>query len=479
MELLSIVNTRKVGIPICIGIILVSAFLAVFRLGTEPFIDYDEAIYAQVVHDTVAAGDLLTMHQGDSTWFDKPPLYFWEARSWAAILGETELAYRLPAALAFVASVGLVMLIASAVSADYVVAILAGLILLTMGSYLEASRQLRLDVPTTAASLLALFCFIKGRSDSRWYLGTGIGIALGVMTKSVIGLAYGPVFIIWSLVYREWSWLKDKYVWAASALGLALLAPWHLYESINYGGQFWYGYFFHNVVDHVTTNVNGGDASVFDYLSVLFQYNEPWMALFVLSAIWVAINHKRLSREIVVFYLSATVLLIVFSIAQTKTSYYLISAYPLIALSLAFVGRYTLKWLAATRMKTAFIVGTFLIVGALVSTVFVGFHLVYPDFVIIDGIKSEEAQIGKLMKEKNSPMDVYTFDYSYWDTIHYYSGGKNVHMLVPDQVLPTSMFLVILNEVVANVNFPDEFSRRLKVDYKGQYLTLFEFDQSQ
>ena len=172
------------------------------------------------------------------------------------------------------------------------------------------------------------------------------------------------------------------------------------------------------------------------------------------------------------------VLLLVFSLAQTKTSYYLISVYPLMALSLAFSGSYALQRLSATRRRTAFIAGSFLIVGALVNTVFVGFHLLYPDLVLIDDVKREEAQIGRLAKEKNSPMDIYAFDYSYWDTIHYYSGGKNVHNLVPDQVLPISMVLVMANEVVDNVKFPEEISNHLKVDYRGQYVTLFEFDQS-
>jgi 4-amino-4-deoxy-L-arabinose transferase-like glycosyltransferase len=206
---------------------------------------------------TVKSGQMMTMRQGESTWFDKPPVYFWETMGSIAVLGKSEFTYRLPAALAFIASAALVMLIVFTVTEDYLVTALAGVILLTTGPYLEASRQLRLDVPTTMASLFALFCFIKGRSNSRWYLGTGAGVALGVMTKSIIGLAYAPVFVLWSFFHREWSWLKDRYTWLSAGLGLLIVAPWHLYESMNYGGAFWYGYFFHNVVDHVTYNVNG------------------------------------------------------------------------------------------------------------------------------------------------------------------------------------------------------------------------------
>jgi hypothetical protein len=44
--------------------------------------------------------------------------------------------------------------------------------------------------------------------------------------------------------------------------------------------------------------------------------------------------------------------------------------------------------------------------------------------------------------------------------------------------MPLHMYLVILTLVVANINFPPELASRLKTDFKGQYLTLFEFDQS-
>jgi hypothetical protein len=87
--------------------------------------------------------------------------------------------------------------------------------------------------------------------------------------------------------------------------------------------------------------------------------------------------------------------------------------------------------------------------------------------VLIDDVKREEAQIGKMIKRNGTPMDVYTFDYSYWDTMHYYSGGKDIHNLELDQIVPQKMFFVMLNGVIDNVTFPEEFASRLKVDYKG------------
>ena len=39
----------------------VIAFLFLFRLGSQAFIDYDEATYAQVVKETVASGQFLPL----------------------------------------------------------------------------------------------------------------------------------------------------------------------------------------------------------------------------------------------------------------------------------------------------------------------------------------------------------------------------------------------------------------------------------
>src|SRR5262245_40023500 len=132
---------------------VVSCFLFLYQLGEHSFVDYDEASYAQVIDNTLSSGNLLTLNRLGNLWFDKPPLYYWSSMVVGTFVEHKEIAYRLPSAIAGILSVVLVMLIAYELTESYVAAIIAGAILCTSPLFLEAGRQLRLDVPVTAAIL--------------------------------------------------------------------------------------------------------------------------------------------------------------------------------------------------------------------------------------------------------------------------------------------------------------------------------------
>ena len=241
---------------ICL-IIVVSFSLFLFQLGSHAFIDYDELTYAQVIDNTLQSGTVLTLSRHRSPWFDKPPLYYWSAMAAGNLFENKEIAYRLPSALTGILSVVLVMLIAFELTESYVAAIIAGAILCTSPLFLEAGRQLRLDVPVTAAILFAVYSFIRGLKDPRWYMGVGVGIALGILTKSVIGLFPLGFIFFWAVVHRSSGFLKSAYFWIGMALMLAIAAPWHIYLSILYGRAFWNTYLFTTVINRAAKNVLG------------------------------------------------------------------------------------------------------------------------------------------------------------------------------------------------------------------------------
>src|SRR5437667_4681191 len=73
-----------------------------FRLGGTPLLDPDEPVYGQIAREMAHSGQWLTPHLGGRPWFDKPPLFYWASAASMALLGPTELAARLPSALAAV-----------------------------------------------------------------------------------------------------------------------------------------------------------------------------------------------------------------------------------------------------------------------------------------------------------------------------------------------------------------------------------------
>jgi len=80
-------------------IVVLACLIFLYQLGAPALWDYDEAIYAQVMHDTAASGDYFSLQALGGSWFEKPPLYFWAGMTAGSFIPSKEFAYRLPAAL--------------------------------------------------------------------------------------------------------------------------------------------------------------------------------------------------------------------------------------------------------------------------------------------------------------------------------------------------------------------------------------------
>src|SRR2546426_11641811 len=70
-----------------------------WRLGYPSFWDPDEAIYAQVTREMLAARDWLAPRYNDAPFFDKPILFYLLQMGSFTLLGTTEFAARLVPAL--------------------------------------------------------------------------------------------------------------------------------------------------------------------------------------------------------------------------------------------------------------------------------------------------------------------------------------------------------------------------------------------
>lgn len=80
-------------------IVLVVAFIMLFKLGTVPLLDPDEPVYAQTAMEMLASNDFISPRIYGDFWFDKPPMYYWLVAGMIKIFGQTELAARLPSAI--------------------------------------------------------------------------------------------------------------------------------------------------------------------------------------------------------------------------------------------------------------------------------------------------------------------------------------------------------------------------------------------
>jgi len=471
-------NKKKYRWIFFLALMAIGAFFLLFRLGDLPFADYDETSYALIISEAIANKDYLSFTHLGHDYFEKPPLYFWLAIGSSKIFSPPEFAMRLPSVLFCLLAIVFTWLMVLYLTENKTAAFLAGLALILTGEFIFASRQIRMDVPVAAAILFSVYCFVRGLGKPKWFLGIGIGVAAGFLFKNVIGLFSLPIILIFAFVCKKWSWLKSGYFWLSAVIALALLAPWHIYQTLKFGQEFWRGYFLQHVLGRFSEPIIGGQISIFHYIKYLFMLVEPWMVVFVLVLLWYIFKRAwRIDKAPLAFLGGAIFIFAVFSIAQTKLFYYLEPIYPfiIIFITLTILLIYDSWQKPASDKKKifAFFIGLLIVIGLInlywqVFDLRKGFTDEYPT-------AQEEMRMGQYLLEHPSPAKVYAFNWLYLETLRYYSQGREISVLVNTlDVDDESFFLIMPSQFFKLYEFSPEFLEMTDIVYQGIKLTMFE-----
>lgn len=472
--MLSAKDTRW-GLVLCFAVAIFSSAFFLFGLGDNAFKDFDEGVYATVIEEAIQSGDIFTFTRHGELWFEKPPLYIWSSLAAHKIFSSPEFAYRLPSALAGIISIVLVMLIAYEVTKNLYVGATAGAVLTVTPAFLEAARQVLLDVPVTVAVLLAAYCFLRGHTYSRWFVGVGIAIGIGILIKSVIALLAGIFILAWSVFYREYRWIKKSYVWIGVILGACIVAPWHIYEHLRYGAVFWDSYLNTHVVKRFLGDLLGGTSSNRSYFTYFLQTSLPWSVLLIpasMVAVWQR-NAPTMKAALVMLF-TAVSIFVLFLIADTKIAYYLVPAYPFVALFVALGGYALYESVSENRRKVLLaILGILTLLGA-INTVFIGFRFSGP-LALPWAIANDERAIGRALSSIENTEPVYTYAHPYQESLRYYSKGRVYDVMKEDQELTRPFYLVIPRPVLVSNPFPPELAAHFTLEYTGATTALLHF----
>lgn len=454
-------------------LIVASLFLGLFRLGALPLIDSDEATYARVFHESVQRGDFLSLTKRGEPWLEKPPLHFWMMALSSTVFGENEFGLRLPAALLMLAAIILTYLITLRLVNDWKSAAFSAAILLTVGAFLDAGRQIRMDVPVTACILFSIYCFILAMEEPRWFLGFAAGVALGVLAKSVIGFFPIPIALIFAAVYKKWDWLKSGWLWLGAAVFLIIALPWHIYEYAKFGNEFLRTYWGYHIFQRFSEPILGGSNDNLFYLKNIFTQTQPWILAFAV-AVFIFIFKYRKSifkqkTELFVF-ISAIFVAAVFLIAKTKLFYYLVPAYPFMAIFIALIFTPLIQF-----KKYLLIFAVLLISGIGATALQIFYPITFDSLTFPNGVVSkyslavDEKNIAQLVE--NSRLPIYLYNWPYRDTLSYYGNAPEFFVVKNTEIPPAPSFL-LMPTVFANPNFQD--TQNLQLIYSGKTGSLFK-----
>jgi 4-amino-4-deoxy-L-arabinose transferase-like glycosyltransferase len=327
---------------ISIGVLILALVLLFYRLGDGSLHDWDEAIYAQVAREMAVADTWTSLTWNGLPFLHKPPLYFWLTALTYKMIGVSEFAARLWAAI-FGFGIVVLTFVLGVRMRSWVVGATAALLLLVVDqgyysywwNFLSLSRVGMLDTALTFWIMVALLLVWEAERRPALIALTGLPVGMAVMTKAWPGLLAAAIPVVFWLITAQ---LRSNAMasWAVAALlAVMVILPWHLWQYAVHGPPFLHEYVGVNLTGRLFQAFEGNTGGVLDYLDLLRRGFSIWGYLWPLACLWAAWKaFARGDRRSWLLLVWITLPLLLFSLAQTKLGWYVSMLYPAIALLL-------------------------------------------------------------------------------------------------------------------------------------------------
>jgi len=263
-------------------LLLGTALLSFWSLGSLPLVDVDEPVYGQVGKEIARSGisGWLTPHYGGLPWFDKPPLFYWLTALSMRAFGVSEFAARFPSALLAVALVAVTCALARrAYPQAPRAALWAGFALATCVQFFLLARAAVTDMTlalTLTAALLALYAWMQ-TNRGRWIVLAGVMTGLAALTKGPVALVLiGVQTIAYLCLTRQARRLLSPALWGGFALCLLVGLPWFLLMIHLHGRLFIDGFLEANNITRYLQAEHKETSPVWFFLPVLLGGFFPW-----------------------------------------------------------------------------------------------------------------------------------------------------------------------------------------------------------
>ena len=308
-------------------------------LGRYALNNPDEARYAEIPREMLAASDYVTPRLNGVKYFEKPPLVYWLVAGSLAAFGPGETAARtVPAVfgtLGVLLLYGTVRRLHGRASAWWASLVLASSVL-----YFAHARILLLDMVVAVLISAVLCCFLLAVREPagpmrRWmFYGLYASAALATLAKGLIGfLLPGAVMFLWLLLFNQWRRLRPFYLPTGLFIFAVIAVPWHLLVAQRNPEWAWF-YFVHEHWLRFTTTTHGRYEPWWFFLPVVVLGLFPWTG-FLLRGVQRAVVGgwgQRTSRADDWFpLLWALFILLFFSASQSKLVPYVLPVFPPLA----------------------------------------------------------------------------------------------------------------------------------------------------
>lgn len=296
-----------------------------WQLGSLPLTDVDEGAFSEATREMVASGNYVSPMQDGAPRHDKPILIYWLQAASVNFLGLSELALRLPSAIA--ASLWALLLfrfVRRETDRDTArAAVLLMALSVAVGFIAKAAIADALLNFWLAAAFFDIWRHAQSPSRTtllRAYLWMG----LGFLTKGPIAVALPvAVSLAWFVsVGRFRDWLHAAFAPAGWLAFVAVVLPWHVAVYLDQGTAFFEGFYLHHNLGRYSDTMEGHGGALWYYLVWLPVILLPYTGLLAvtlarLRADWT----DPLRRYLWIWFGTAFV---VFSLSGTQLPHYLL-----------------------------------------------------------------------------------------------------------------------------------------------------------
>jgi len=310
-----------------------------WRLGYLSLFDPDEAHYAEISREMMAAREWFVPLLEGKPFIDKPILFHWFQSLSFLGFGTTEFAARLPSACAAVALLWITYWTGRELF-DAPTGRRAALMLVTMPATFALKNVALLDMVFTAFLFGAVACLVVSVARDRPHLqwaGYGL-LALATMIKGpiavlLLAIAFGAAVLFARSCRPELRRLR----WILGpSVAVALAAPWFLWMWWVFGDAFMQRYVVEGNVWYLTHPFRFRRANHFFYLRTFFGAFLPWSLLFAGRLLDLIRSRFRgdafMGRASVLLWCWTIAVLIVFTAARFKLDHYIYPAAPAVCL---------------------------------------------------------------------------------------------------------------------------------------------------
>jgi len=324
-------------------------------LSRPGLLDDADSVHAEVSREMLLNNDWVTLHVNGIRYLEKAPLMYWAVAASFKLFGVGEWQVRLPLALGVMGMMWCAFLFGRRAFGNEG-GLYAALIMGTAPGIYVFTRFMIPDVWVVVwltASIYIFWIAYEQESPSRWVCWSlAVIVALNVLTKSLIGLAF-PVMIIsvFLLITGELRKLAKLRLLSGAVVFLAVAAPWHILAAIRnpaepsgpQKGFLWFYFWNEQFMRYLNKRVpyDYGKVPLMIFYGLLLLWIVPWCA-FLLPAlkeiprrvrVWRAgLDHRQRANLLLGTW---AVLIVAFFSFSSRQEYYSLPAVPALALLIA------------------------------------------------------------------------------------------------------------------------------------------------